>query len=199
MKTQINIDLKKIIINRDLCVGLFILGVLAHYTKEEMLQYKDISYIASTLTKKHFNIKNGDENIRMWNNINYVQTKIKETKGRINLLERVKIRHEKAIISYANIRNNWTAHTHIANEAWKRAADFFSSDNAITTTQLIIALLRKSESTKKYYKYNDKKLDKFSKTGMYVGTHIFSSSRVATKLLSTLDEEIAHFQFNNKE
>ena len=65
-------------INRKLCVGLFILGAMGHYDAEEVAKYKDIQYLAKVLHKKHFPIKNGTPNQRLWQNQSYVFEKIKK-------------------------------------------------------------------------------------------------------------------------
>lgn len=52
-------------INRKLCIGMFILGGLSHYDNEEIVKHPHIQYIAKTLKKKHFSLKNGSESNRL--------------------------------------------------------------------------------------------------------------------------------------
>ena len=181
-------------INRKLCVGLFILGAMGHYDAEEVAKHKDIQYLAKVLVKKHFTIKNGTTENRLWQNQSYVFEKIKKNpKKRDEFLKK----GAKAIEDKILISNSWNTHSDIANRAWIKSADSFPSTNAITVNQLILALLRKEPDTMKWYGFNHKKLDKYAKSTNQQ-THIFSSSRVATALLEELDSEIAYY-YNNKE
>jgi len=152
-------------IDRRLCVGLFILGALSHYDKYEVIKFKSIQYIASTLHAKHFPIKNGT----------------------------AKQRFNKDIKALSVLKVNWDIHSQISNKSWIKAADSFSKESAITVSALILAILRKEPKVAKWYGFNQKKLDKFSKSSQFKDMHIFSSSRVATKLLEHLDSEISYF------
>lgn len=157
-------------INRKLCVGMFILGALSHYDNEEVVKYKSIQYVASTLKKKHFPIRNGTAKQRFQKDI-------------------------KALLKQKVI---WENHASISDSAWKKATDDFSQDNSITVSALILAILRKEESTLEWYGFNKKKLEKYQQSSEFKNIHIFSSSRVATKLLSHLDSEIAYFNYERE-
>ena len=153
-------------IDRRLCVGLIMVGAMSHYSAAELQKHKEVEYVAKTLMKKHFVQKNGTP------------------KQRLN-------RDYGAILE---LKERWGYHAEISNKAWMRAADKFPETNAITVNHLVLALLRKEEDTKKHYKFNQKKLDKFASVG--IDGHLFSSSKVATQLLKCLDEEIATFNYN---
>ena len=184
------------LIERRLAVGMFLLGAMSHYDREEVVKYKDIQYIAATLHKKHFPIKNGTPEQRLWINPQHVIAQIKKTpKNKEKIVKRGESEFKKKL----QREEYWKVHANIADTSWKKASDAFSSTNAITVNQLILALLRKEPKTAKWYGFNQKKLDKFSKTGEHAGTHIFSSSRVATKMLEHLDSEIAYYYAREKQ
>ena len=176
-------------IDRRLCVALMLVGGLSHYTPQEVQKYKDINYMLMTLQKKNFVLRNGTAEQRLWANQSYALEQIKKSP---NKREQFMKKHTKAIHDLVVVHNNFIAHSKIADTAWRLASKKFPSTNAITVNQLVLALLRKDEPTMKYYGFNKKKLEKFAKSGVQ-GSHIFSSSRVATTLLDELSSEIAYF------
>lgn len=176
-------------IDRRLCVSLMLVGGLSNYTTQEVQKYKDINYMLMTLQKKNFALRNGTAEQRLWANKSYALDQIKKSPKK---KEQFLKKHKKAILGLVDVHNNFITHSKIADSAWKLASKKFPSTNAITVNQLVLALLRKDEPTMKYYNFNKKKLEKFAKSGIQ-GSHIFSSSRVATTLLEELSSEIAYY------
>jgi len=119
-------------------------------------------------------------------------SKTKNEKKRHQLLQQGKNAQKRMIQS----ANYWETHAKVSDSAWIKAAKAFPATNAITVNQLILALLRKEESMKKWYGFNGKKLEKYSDSTL--NQHIFSSSRVATALIKELDSEIAYYYFNER-
>jgi len=190
MEVNTNIE-----IDRNLAVGMFVIGAMSHYTAEEISMHKDINYIMDIMRKKHFGIKNGTTETRMWSKPMFVRNEIKKNPRKA---EQFVKKGDKAIIDSLQASNNWTIHSEIANKAWTEASNLFNKKNAISVNQLVSAILRKSPKTFSWYKFNQKKVDKFTKSGECANTHIFSSSKVASKLLEILDFEIAHYNYNRK-
>jgi len=172
-------------------------GLLGYYDKDEIQKYKDIQYIAKLLRVKHFDMKNGKAADRLLNDKGYIAQKTHK------LSDKKKEEFEKKVIAAVNrivtSRDNFVLHGNIADKAFKRASNNFPSTNGITITATILALLRKTPSAMKHYKFNQKNIDKINNANKNEKTLIFSSSRVATELLKCLDEEIAHYYFNLKE
>ena len=157
-------------INKNLCVGMFILGALGYYTNEELQKDKHLQYVAMTLRKKHFSLKNGS------------------AKDRITINAR-EILKRRAI---------WELHAHIADDAWNEATRKFPPTNAISITMLIFALLQKRPDVKKYYAFNDKKMQAYIDV-LPEKNHSFSSLRTASKMLEMLDFQIAHYYVQLKQ
>ena len=184
-----------ITIERNLCVGLFILGALGHYNAEEVAKHKPIQYIAQVLHKKHFAIKNGTAEDRLWKNRSFVMDKVRSSpKNR----EKFIAKGERAVLNSFNRENKWMAHANVADTTWVKASKSFKADNTITVNQLILALLRKEPKAMKWYGFNQKKLDKYADS-LNQKTHFIASSRVAGKLLEELDAEIAYFYYRGEE
>ena len=180
------------IIDRRLCVGQYLIGVLGYYTDAELMVDSGMNYIAMTLRKKHFNIKNSTPIVRMWSKPQYVAKQIqKQPKKREEILAKSARMTQKSI----DDMNRWVQHSLIADEAWKEACDSFPETNAISTNQLIGAIFRKNPDIVSWYGFNQKKIDKILAGDKY----IFASSRVATSLLKKLDETIARYNYNNKD
>ncbi len=170
-------------INKNLCVGLFCIGFLSHYSNKEIEKYPEAQYIAKVLKKKHFDLKNGTPKDRL------------VARGG---------RYSNKMIIDARVKNEtalrlFQLHGQLADKAWRGSCEAFPSDNGITVIESIIALLRKSPSTMKFYKFNQKKLDKIQLKNRDEDTYIFSSSRVASKLLERLDIEISYLKNNHEE
>jgi len=156
-------------LNRNLLVGLFIVGAMSHYDADEVIKYADIQYIAKALKKKNFEIKNGP------------------AKMRANPRQYAK--------QLSVIQMNWHMHTKISDQAWANTIEKFPATNAITVTGLILALLRKEPQMFKYYGFNKKKIDKFQTAEGSEKRLMFSSLKVASSLLNLLDAEIAHYNY----
>jgi hypothetical protein len=185
-------------IDRDFCIGLFILGILAHYNADEVSKDKGISYIALQLRKRHFELKNGSVEVRQWINEEYVKNLLKKTK-KVKKREELVSKHTKAINKMVATRDRWLTHSAIANKAWKKACDKFPSNNPVTTNQLIFALVRKNESVSKFYSFNKKKIEAILKPDPNRSdNYILKSNMVANALLDELDSQIAYYNFNNK-
>ena len=184
-------------LNKDLLVGMFVLGVLSHYGFEEIQKDKGINYIAMTLRKKHFDLKNGNADVRLWSEQEYVKKQIKRNpKRRVEYIKK----SQKAFSKRIELRNSWEVHAKISDSAWKKATLKFNADNAITTNQLLSALLRKNDSTVKWYSFNKKKIDKILHPNPNrKDNYIMASSRVATALMNELESEIAYYYYNNME
>jgi hypothetical protein len=152
-------------IDKRLCVGMIILGALGYYSNEEMIKDKHLQYIAKTLRKRHFDIKNGSAKDRLIRNV-------------------LEIQKHKAI---------WELHAHISDNAWNNACTKFNDKNYITVTSLIFAIIKKSPDVQKFYGFTDKKLKEYYDSSAYKAQHTFASMRVASTLLEMLDFEIAHY------
>ena len=143
---------------------MFILGALGYYSNEELQKDKHLQYIAITLRKKHFTLKNGS------------------AKDRITI-------NAKEILKRKVI---WELHAHIADDAWNEATRKFPPTNAISITMLIFALLQKRPNVKKYYAFNDKKIQAYV-DALPEKNHSFASLRTASKMLEMLDCQIAYY------
>ena len=179
-------------INRKLTIGMFILGAMSHYDKEEVIKYPSVQYIAATLVKKHFEIRNGTTQERMWIKPRYIANQIHKAPKKADEFHK---KGETAMKSILRKQNEWVTQAKIADTAWIRAADSFGADNAITVSALILAILRKEPEMAKWYGFNKKKMDKFAQSSEFKNMHIFASSRVATTLIKCLDQEIAHYNY----
>jgi len=180
-------------IDRNLCVGMMIVGTLGHYDATEIMKWKSLQYIAATLRKKNFSIKNGSSEDRVWADADYVR---KQMHSQPKKAQKIQERGIKAVTRATERYNRWVTHSKIADDAWVRAANSFPATNAITTSALILALINKSPELKKFYGFNQKKLDKFRNSSEFKDLHFIASGRVASKLLEFLDEEISHYNFN---
>lgn len=188
-----------VVVNPKLCVGLFLLGALSHYDKEEVVKHAGIQYIAKVLKKKHYGVKHGSIHEKTWSDEMYVRKQIAphvKSNNKKKVIE-IQEKYAKAVTQAVRTHNCWIAHSQIANSAWGKASDRFAHNNSITVNQLILALLRKSPDAAKWYGFNQKKLDKFEQMDTeHKGQFIFSSSKVATQLLAELESEIAYFNHN---
>lgn len=153
-------------INRNLLVGMLLLGVMSHYDKDEVIQDKDLNYIAATLKKKHWSLKHGTPKMRM--------------------------QPSKYVKQFKALHEDWLAHARISDTAWKNTELELKIE--ITTTALLMALLRKEEKAKKYYGFNDKKLLKYVNNSKHKDSYLFTSSKTATALLKNLDLEIEKYK-----
>ena len=184
---------KEIVIDRRICIGIFIVGAISFYEKDEIMKHKAIGYVLKVLKKKNFSLKNGRVEDNLWSNAEYVRNQLRINPKKAKEITR---KFEQAVRNKTKTENRWTAHIEIANNAWMKATKKFSENNAITTNQLVLALLRKDEATMKFYGFNAKKLKAFAGKG--TNGYIFSSSRVASTLLEILDQEIAYFNYNKR-
>lgn len=147
-----------------------ILGCLGYYTNEELMKDENLQYISKVLRKKHFDIKNGNAKVRINRDIHKMQ----------------------------KARAVWEIHAHIADDAWNEATKKFPASNTVSLAALIFSLLLKSPDTKKYYGFNENKLQSYLKS-VTDQQHSFSSLRTANKLLEMLDFQIAHFYTKAKQ
>jgi hypothetical protein len=186
---------KKVEIDRRFCVGLFILGVLGHYSSSEIAKDSGLRYIAEVLRKKHFELKNGTVEMRTWASPSYVNKQIKRNPKKRD--EYIK-KGQRAVAKRIEVVNRWTVHSRVADNAWIKATYRFDKNNAITTNQLIFALLRKNPDVLKWYKFNPKKIESILKPRPNTDNYIIQSSRVATALLEELDAEIAYYNADSE-
>lgn len=163
---------------------MFILGLLAHYTDEEIIKDKHLQYIASVLKKKHFDLKNGNAKLRIT-----LKTQPKNEAQQKELT--------RAIYKMKLIKEAWDLNTHIADKAWKTTAEAETVKHDVTTTDLIVFLLEKEASASKWYGFNKKKLEAFKKTSPLFGKYGYRSLRVVNELVKQLEIEIAHYNYNN--
>ena len=168
-------------IDRRLSIGMFILGILGHYDDDEVLANKHIQYVAQTLRKKHFDIKNGT-----------AKDRFNATNGRITPQQRI-----GAIKRLQQASENWLKHSAVADKAWVTASKA-TAQTEITITGFISAILKKEPDTIKWYGFNTKKLEKFKNESQFGDDYMFRNMRASTKLLSFLDAEIAHYNYNNR-
>lgn len=153
-------------INKNLLVGMLLLGVMSHYDKEEVVKDKDLNYIAATLKKKHWSLKHGTPKMIM--------------------------QPAKHIAEFKLLHENWLSHARLADNAWKNTEQTLKIE--ITTTALLMALLRKEPKAKKYYGFNTNKLSKYVNNSAHKDNYLFTSSKVATALLENLDLEIEKYK-----
>ena len=167
-------------IDKNLCVGLMLVGVLYYFDKDEIARDKHLQYIASVLQKKNFVLKNGTAKHRFLS-----------TKKPINMAEASMVL--RAIKELEIVHMKWDAHVKIANTAWENAQKIFDESNVVTTTDLISILLDKNPQTKKYYGFNEKSISAFKNSSQHKGKYIFRSTRAVNEIMRQLDEEIERY------
>lgn len=171
-------------INKNVCIGLVISGLLQHFDRGEVLRDKHLSGIASKLEKKLSNFRNGTDSFR--HKAIMAFNKQKKSKKDIELIEKAK---------YMN--KLYLTHVEISNHTWIEAQKKIGTTE-ITTTDLIIQLLNKHESAKKYFSFSNEFLKSYSESSTHKGKNIFRSLKVANLLLNTLDVEISYHNYNSK-
>jgi len=182
-------------INRDLCIGQMVLGMMSHFDNDEIIKYNDLQYIAKILKKKNFALKNGTEKERYFANESFVMLKLKAVSKNKKKQKAILDESIKSKIAIENKLLRWSEHGKITDLAWMKAIEKIDKNNYITILSAILAVLRKNPQTVKFYSFSPKKLEQIQKAQSLKDAYIFSSSRATTHLLDALDVEIAQYNF----
>lgn len=180
-------------VNRDLCVGMLIMGILGHYQKEDIINTKSIQYIAKTIKKKNFTFKHGESSDRKWVESDHRKKMLKAAKTQEAKMKVVS-QYDKAYERLVEVQKDWFENSKIAIEAWEDAYRM-SEKQEITASGYIVALLRKEPSVVKFYGLSEKKIKNFKESSSDDKTHGFRSSVAATKVLDLLGKNIATFNY----
>jgi hypothetical protein len=180
-------------IDKRLVTGIFVLGVLGYFDSDEVARDSSLQYIAKQLRRKHFELKNGNPKDRLFKNPEYAKKYVMRSRKRLKAMKTV----EEALTRCDSNALNWLVHSEIADLSWRGATAQFTAKNEISTTDLILALFRKSPETQKFYGISDKHLEKYDKGR--TEKRIFASSRVASKLLEELDIQTSYYYNGMKE
>ena len=159
-------------IDRNVLIGLLIAEVLKYHDADEIMKDKKLGYIASVIKKKHTSLKFG------------------QPKHRMNIPK-----YHKELNAVAD---KWNAHVMIQATAWNNAKEKISTAHLITSTDMIVILIKKNPSVLKSYGFNQKKIDSFANSSNFKGKHYFASSRTISVIMECLEAEIAHYNYNEK-
>lgn len=183
-------------INKDVCLSIFIIGILGHYDNNEVIKEKDIQYIASTLKKKNFPIKNGTDKERILANPERTKQELKRTK-KAKKKEQIEANYLKAIKSIIRKKRTWDIHAKISDNAWLNSKQQ-AKELPSSVSGLIYAILRKNESFIKWYSFNKKRMEQYMREDTAHNPTIFRSSLLVTKLINNLESEIELYNTDPK-
>jgi len=185
-------------INRNLCVGLSLLGIIAHYDEKEISKDPLLKNIRNMLKKKHTLVKNGTKSEMMGANELYARRAIDkehDVKKRQKIADNYKNLNRKIF----RMQQTFNAHSAIADKTFLQLEGLLKDNFTVSASSMIFAILRKNEEMVKWYKFNVRKIEKKQELDMKNNPHMFRSSLFVTKLLEYLDANIEEFMTNELE
>lgn len=171
--------IKPIKIDDRICIGQMLVGTMSHYSNDDVLKNDDLQYIAKTLKKINYQLKNGS------------------AKDRAEVIRAQKIKNKKlfdvSLNKIALARSTWDIHSHIADDAWNDAVKKLPSHTMFSAIGLIYFLLKKRKDVLKFYSFDEKRLESIFELSDGKSTHSFQSMRTSSALLKSLEYRIANY------
>jgi len=181
-------------LNRNLCVGLILLGVVSFYDEEEIAKDSFLKHIKNALDSKHNPLKNGTKKEIL--SANEIHTKklmsiTHDLKKRKRIIDDFK----RAARSIYAKRAYFNEHTKISDSAFEELGKNMPDDYSVSASAMLFALLRKNSEVVKWYKINTKKVAIQQKIDMKNNGFTMSSSRFIDTLLQNMDNQIENHVF----